>query len=139
MSADNLEKSLDFVLKWEGADGAVTTDTGGVTRWGISSKSYPTLDIANLSLAQAKLIYHQDYWEDCNCDNIPWPYDIVVMDTAVNCGVGQALLWHANADNWQDFLLRRVLHYTKLAKSTKYRDYYRGWMNRVMNLYEVAS
>jgi hypothetical protein len=136
MSVTNFDRSLAFVLKWEGGD---TVDTGGETRYGISKKAYPNLDIPNLTLEQAKVIYECDYWQEAGCHNLAWPWDIIVFDSSVNCGVGQAMNWQANSDNWQDFLLRRVLHYVTLAKKVKYQPYLRGWLNRTMDLYKEAS
>ena len=109
------------------------------TNFGISQRSYPTLSIETLTLEQAKSIYRTDYWDESGCNDMAWPFDIVVFDTAVNCGVQQALNWYNNCANWQDFLLRRVFHYVTLAKKTKFQSFLRGWLNRTMNLYEVAS
>jgi lysozyme family protein len=139
MSADNFDKALDFVLKWEGADGQVTVDTGGTTKYGISSRAYPTLDIPNLTLEQAKLIYRQDYWDEAQCNSVSWPWDIILLDTSVNVGVTQCMNWFNNSENWQDLLLRRVLHYVTLARKPKYQPYLRGWLNRTMNLFEVIG
>jgi hypothetical protein len=136
MSVDSWDKSIAFVLKWEGGD---TVDTGGETKYGISKRAYPNLDIPNLTLEQAKLIYESDYWQEAGCHNLSWPWDIIVFDSSVNCGVGQAMNWQANSDNWQDFLLRRVLHYVTLARKVKYQPYLRGWLNRTMDLYKEAA
>jgi lysozyme family protein len=136
MSVTNFDRSLAFVLKWEGGD---TVDTGGETKYGISKKAYPNLDIPNLTLEQAKLIYRRDYWDEAQCNSIGWPWDVILFDTCVNCGVQQALNWFNNSENWQDFLLRRVLHYVTLAKKVKYQPYLRGWLNRTMDLYKEAA
>ncbi|MDR1364990.1 MAG: hypothetical protein LBJ42_00180 [Holosporales bacterium] len=37
-------------------------DPGGETKYGISKRSYPNLNIKNLTVNQAKLIYYKDYW-----------------------------------------------------------------------------
>jgi lysozyme family protein len=53
-----------ILLKAEG-DGAIARDPhdpGGLTRWGISQRSYPHLDIANLSRDDALAIYKRDWW-----------------------------------------------------------------------------
>ncbi|MDC7250325.1 MAG: glycosyl hydrolase 108 family protein [Sphaerochaetaceae bacterium] len=39
-----------------------THDRGGETKFGISKRSYPDLDIANLTLEDAKEIYYRDYF-----------------------------------------------------------------------------
>ncbi len=38
-------------------------DPGGETNWGISKRSYPTVDIKNLTRTQAEDIYMHDFWE----------------------------------------------------------------------------
>lgn len=82
--------AITFVLQHEdpGLTGAVTTDSGGLTRWGISQRSYPNLDIANLSLADAETIYQRDYWEPVQGDQInAQPIASKLLDMAVNMGV----------------------------------------------------
>jgi lysozyme family protein len=37
-------------------------DPGGETKYGITKRSYPNLDIKNLSLDDAKVIYERDFW-----------------------------------------------------------------------------
>ena len=51
---NNFRVSLAFSLKWEGNyEPAGTGDPGGETKWGISKRAYPDLDIANLTADQA--------------------------------------------------------------------------------------
>jgi lysozyme family protein len=59
-------------MKWEGGGKAheVTGDTGGLTKWGISKKAYPHLDIKNLTARDALIIAYQDYWVLMHCDKI---------------------------------------------------------------------
>jgi lysozyme family protein len=66
-------------------------DPGGETKFGISKRSYPDLDIAGLSLVQAKAIYLRDFWNRAQCDTLPPAVAFQVFDTAVNSGVGQAI------------------------------------------------
>lgn len=132
----DFERSLAFTLKWEGG---LTTDSGGLTKYGISQNSYPDLDIANLTLEQVKEIYKRDYWDALLCDNFDWPWNIVVFDGGINCGVFKMKDWIFNSKTWQDILLKRILHYTNLAQKPKYQPYFRGWMNRVMDLYRTVS
>jgi lysozyme family protein len=63
------------------------------TNWGISAASYPHLDIANLTLANAKGLYYQDYWCKVAADQFPGQLALLLFDAAVNNGVGQAARW----------------------------------------------
>jgi len=88
---ENWPKAIEFVLKAEGGYTLDPRDPGGETMYGISKKSYPKLDIANLTIEQAQNIYKIDYWNRCKCDALPAGYDIAVMDMAVNQGVVTAI------------------------------------------------
>ena len=41
-------------------------DPGGETKFGISKRSYPQLDIKNLTIDQAQNIYKTDFWDKIN-------------------------------------------------------------------------
>ena len=61
------------------------------TKYGISAHSYPDVDIANLTISQAKAIYQRDFWAKANCDNLPVSAAAQVFDIAVNSGVEEAI------------------------------------------------
>jgi lysozyme family protein len=65
-------------------------DPGGETKFGISKRAYPNIDIPNLTIDGAKAIYLEDYWRRCVCDALPSPINFSVFDTAVNSGVREA-------------------------------------------------
>ena len=72
-----------------GIEGKLTddkNDSGGLTKYGISQKAYPHVDIANLTLEQAQYIYHTDYWQHYSCDLLPNEFAIVFFDGLVNEG-----------------------------------------------------
>lgn len=54
--------AIDFVLANEGGYVNDPDDRGGETNFGISKRSYPSLDIAKLTREQAIDIYKRDYW-----------------------------------------------------------------------------
>ena len=61
------------------------------TKYGISAKSYPNLDIENLTQYQAIAIYRRDYWDalrlgEIDSNRIAWK----IFDLAVNCGRREA-------------------------------------------------
>lgn len=80
----DFKRALDFVLKWEGEE---TSDTGGLTKYGISQKSFPTLDIQNLTIKDAELLYYKHYWLKGKCDKLSWPLSGILFDSAVNIGI----------------------------------------------------
>lgn len=63
------------------------------TNFGISAAAYPTLDIANLALAEAQEIYRRDYWNKTACDQLPPALAVLVFDAAVNSGPDRAVKW----------------------------------------------
>lgn len=85
------ERAVEIVLAEEGGYINDPNDPGGETRYGISKRAYPELDIAKLTVEQAKAIYRRDYWEPCKCDKLPWPLSLYVFDCAVNQGVVPAI------------------------------------------------
>ena len=50
------------VLHHEGGYVNAPQDPGGETKFGISKRAYPNVDIKNLSRKQAIKIYYDDYW-----------------------------------------------------------------------------
>jgi lysozyme family protein len=129
-------------------------DPGGATKYGISHRSYPFLDIKNLTLENAKAIYERDYWNACRCREIAEPLDLFLFDAAVNQGVKTAikilqrslgldengvitiaLVHSANASGREGamlFLTARVMRY----EGTKGFSigYGKGWIKRLFAL-----
>jgi lysozyme family protein len=63
------------------------------TKYGVSAASYPTTDIANLTLDDAKAIYKRDFWDRLQADRLDADLAFQAFDAAVNCGVGAAAKW----------------------------------------------
>lgn len=84
------KQAVNIVIELEGGYVNDPIDPGGETNWGISKRSYPDLDIANLSKGHAKDIYRRDYWNACMCDGLPESLRLMVFDCAVNQGVSYA-------------------------------------------------
>ena len=85
------EKAVQLILKHEGGYVNDPKDPGGETKFGICKRSYPNIDINNLTEADAKAIYRKDYWDMCLCDALPYPIALLVFDTAVNMGTQTAI------------------------------------------------
>ena len=133
---NDFEKALKFVLKWEGGYSNDPRDPGGETKYGISKRSYPELDISKLTLKQAEEIYYQNYWLKTGCDELPYPFNIVVFDTAVNMGRRRALEFLDAYNDWRDYLLLRLYTYSKFNQA---KLYFRGWANRTLDLYKLLK
>ena len=87
----SFDRAFEIVIGAEGGYSNDPKDRGGETKYGISKRSYPTLDIASLTLADAKRIYHRDFWIFISGDALPWPLSYFVFDAAVNQGVAPAI------------------------------------------------
>ena len=98
------EKIYSKTLKFEGGYQNNPKDignwTGGKigkgelkgTKYGISAKSYPDLDIKNITKDQALEIYRRDFWQALHLaaidsNRIAWK----TFDIAINCGPGTAV------------------------------------------------
>jgi lysozyme family protein len=87
------DAAFDLLIGHEGGYVDNPADPGGETKFGISRRAYPDLDIRSLTEAQARGIYYRDYWLPCRCDAMPVALAILVFDAAVNNGVGRAVRW----------------------------------------------
>lgn len=132
---NNFRLALKFVLEHEGGYVNDPDDPGGETKWGISKRYHPDVDIKNLLPEQAAQIYAEEYWNPCNCDNIPHPYCAVVFDTAVNCGVNRAVQWLKLGLTPEDYIdTRRNFYFDRINRDPPKAKYLRGWMNRLNDL-----
>jgi lysozyme family protein len=127
---------FSFTIKWEGGSKYTNDpdDPGGGTKYGISQKNNPYVDVKTLTEEEAKEIYKTKYWNPVTKgedDNL----DMACFDTAVNCGVGRVKNWLQDAKEWQDILAMRRLHYEAIiTKNPVLAKYANGWENRVKAL-----
>lgn len=151
------EQAVSFVLEREGGYVNDPSDPGGETKFGISKRSFPALNIAALTIDGAKDIYRREYWDRCHCDQMPNGLDLLLFDAAVNQGVGAAVkmlqrglnitddgivgpatLQHAHdkADSIvSEFVARRAFQY---AVNPKVHTYGLGWFRRLALATEAA-
>lgn len=87
----DFHRCIDRILAEEGGLSAHPADPGGLTNYGISQRSYPTLDIAALTLADAQALYRCDYWQPLHGDVLPAGLDLLLLDCAINQGVVTAI------------------------------------------------
>lgn len=130
----DFDRAFRLLIGEEGGYSADPHDPGGETKFGISKRAYPAIDIANLTIDQAKAIYRRDYWAPLQLDARPWGPALVLFDCAVNQGVGRARALLAQvATSSQPFVIafqaERALLYAALPTFPRYG---RGWMRRLL-------
>ena len=79
--------AVDFlidVLEGGGRYSDRNSDRGGRTKWGISERSYPGLDIRALTRDQATRVYYDDFWIPCYGDNLDAPLALAFFCCYVN-------------------------------------------------------
>ena len=137
MSLTNFDRALEFVLRWEGGYSNHPDDPGGETKYGISKRAYPDVNIKDLSREEAGEIYKRDYWDVFGCSNRELPIALTLFDTAVNCGVARTALWLEDSKTPADVLKHREVHYQTLAKKKPLMaKFLKGWMNRLNALHK---
>lgn len=132
---------VSIILKHEGGYVNNPADPGGETKFGISKRSYPNLDIKNLTRAEAIEIYRRDYYNKLKVgelDDIRLAYHY--FDMGVNAGTGRAkqLMLKAmdiqkqNPDMklWKIYRDLRETFYRSIATGDK-KQFLTGWLNRV--------
>jgi len=93
----NFDKAVEFVLQNEGGWQKNPDDPGNWrngkligTKYGISAKYFPDVDIENLTVEQAKEIYHDNCWHGSICKRLPDELATVYFDAIVNMGLQRA-------------------------------------------------
>lgn len=85
----NFDEAITKTLAKEGGSRytEIANDKGGATKYGISQRAYPHIDIRNLTEQQARDIYKRDYWDRVCGDRIQSQAVAEnLFDTAVNMG-----------------------------------------------------
>lgn len=150
----NADTATKIIISLEGGHVNDPDDPGGETKWGISKRAYPGLDIARLTLDDAVRIYRRDYWDRYRVDSLPPKLRLAVFDCAVNCGgetaiallqsclgvktdgvlgpvTRSALEGRKVGDLLPTYLAERALYYKGLATFEKYG---RGWFRRLFRV-----
>lgn len=83
------DKAFEELIGVEGGYVFDPDDRGGETKFGITKRSYPNLDIKSLSLQDAKTIYYNDFWNTpkMNLDDFEYELAYELFDTGVNGGM----------------------------------------------------
>ena len=151
----NFDTAFDLLLTptYEGGYSNDPLDPGGETKYGISKRSYPHLDIKTLTRAQVKPIYRADFWGPAGCDAVPDELKYPLFDFAVNSGpktavrtlqtVFRSKLTALSAQNasrnrpWPPRDLALVLCLDRLVFMTNRKNWPahgKGWSRRICSL-----
>ena len=85
---EKFEKAFKYVIHNEKGYVFDPDDIGGETKYGMCKRSYPSLDIKNLTIEKAKEIYHRDFWLKGKFEQIPdITLAVQVFDFSVNLGI----------------------------------------------------
>ena len=132
--------NVEHVLALEGGYVNHPNDPGGETRFGISKRSYPHLDIRALTRDEAMGIYYRDYWLKYGVQDIDSPaLQSVYFDAVVNHGARKAQSFLLQSDgDYKRLLILREAFYRRLAKQSRFRVFLQGWLNRLQRLEEFV-
>lgn len=89
----NFNDIIEYIIdEYEGGyvNHSPDIDPGGETKYGISKRAFPGLDIKNLTKPQAKEIYRLHYWQKVRGEELPSCLRLAVLDFAIHSGVQRA-------------------------------------------------
>ena len=136
-------------------------DPGGTTKYGISKRANPDVDVENLTEDEAVVIYLDKYWKPSKASYLPESLQDMYFDMVVNFGQSRAVKIlqeacnHKNKDKKliidgkigpntlkaskfleKDRLLAfRIFHYARICmKNNKLMKYYYGWVRRTIEV-----
>lgn len=126
---------IERVLVREGGDKYTNNpkDRGGETKFGISKRANPDLDIPNLTREKAVEVYRERYWNQIGADRLPPEVRDLAFDTAVHHGVGTAKKWLARSDFDPSKLLaiRSSALEKQASDDPSQMAFINGWRNRL--------
>ena len=160
-----LKKIFPVVMKWEGGGKLhnVPGDTGGQTVWGIAynknKQHFDSLaDHANTTEEEAAAFAFVEYYLKLSPENLKSNIKLLAFDIAYNMGVSKAIQYiqecagvtadgviGSNTKNNMNKVTvdclqnKRVAYYNALNKQTKFQKFYKGWMNRANDIYNVSK
>lgn len=130
------DAAVKLIMTLEGGYVNHPTDPGGETKWGISKRSYPHLDIANLTKHEARQIYRRDFWDPVAAHVTDPAMQLLVFDAAVNHGLARALKWAREFPTFNAYLANRLSFYASLST---WPTFGKGWTRRVAAVVQAAG
>ena len=86
------DEIIKIVIAHEGGYVNDELDLGGETKYGITKRWYPNVDIKNLTMDNAIDIYYRDYWQPSKAQNLPEEIKPTYLDMCINMGKKQAVI-----------------------------------------------
>lgn len=127
--AYDFDTCVDEVLGEEAGYVNNPADPGGETKWGISKRAFPEVDIANLSRDDAKALYKAHYWDPVAAYGLVGIYQRVAFEAAINQGLSRVKGWLTAAEGQLDwFMAERALAYVALPT---FNTFGKGWLRRL--------
>lgn len=137
-------------------------DGANLTKWGITQRWHPEVDVASLTVEGAIAVYYKKYWLASNANLLPIPLGVMLCDGAVNHGVAKAATLFQRAVGVAEDgvvgpatvaaarnvgrVLRRYFYHraARYAEHPRFRDSTAGpafgphWMERLAECYAYA-
>lgn len=111
------------------------------TMYGISARSYPTVDIPNLTKDEASRIYARDFWTPSGAAAAyaagRYGLALATFDAAVHSGVSRAKTWLAEAQD--DYRLAIAARLRFMTNLDTWPTFGRGWARRIAGVLEAAT
>jgi lysozyme family protein len=128
-TVDPFDAAVNEVLGEEAGYVNNPADPGGETKWGISKRAFPQVDIASLSRDDAKALYRTHYWDPLTPYHLGGKFQLVAFEAAVNQGLGRVKPWLEAAEGQLDwFMAERALAY---IADVKFSTFGKGWLRRL--------
>ena len=138
--AVNVETLIGDIIRREGGYVDDPSDLGGATKYGITlatlqaARGRPTTkdDVRALTEDEARAIYRAEYASPFAAYAQDPELYALLVDSAVQHGVGRAKEWIAHAPTYAQFLRRRIEFYGEIitARPANAR-FAKGWMRRI--------
>jgi len=140
---DSFDRVMEFIFRWEGGYVNDPDDPGGETKFGISKRANPDVNIKDLTQDEAKELYRGRYWKPVKGSTMPFIEALTTMDFAVHSGVQTALGYWNDARDVRSYVILRT-DYLRTIRGREtgeflFNRYGRGWMARINALHEQIS
>lgn len=135
-------KEIQKTIALEGGYSNDAVDPGGETKYGISKRAFPDLDIKNLTPQLAEDIYKREYWDKLFLDSYTFPpFRWKLFDISVNMGLSTATAFNQMLKSkdtieavWELTEMQGKRYANIVYQHPERIKYLRGWINRTFEL-----